>query len=102
MIIVSYDELKRIEVCCGAAVWQMGPWNSDGVFGYTIVADSAVEKAAEATRNPSVVGALARLKQSPQQTVVFMELLREYPRLAETIAATYRENTYPRSAGELK
>lgn len=102
MIIVSYDELKRIEACCGAAVWQMGSWNSDGVFGYTVVLDSAVERAAEGLCNPSVVGALARLKQSPQQSVLFMEVLRAYPKLAERIAAAYREDAFPRLSGELK
>ena len=102
MIVVSYDELKRIEVYCGAAVWQMGSWNSDGVFGYTMVPDSAVEKAAEGLCNPSALGALARLKQSPQQTALFMELLRAYPRLVELIAAAYREDSFARSSGELK
>ena len=94
MIIVSYDELKRMEACCGAAVWQMGSWNSDGVFGYSMVPHAAVEKAAESLCNPSIAGALARLKHSPQQTALFMELLRAYPKLVEAIAAAYREDVF--------
>ena len=96
MIIVSYDELKLIETHYGAAVWQMGPWNSDGVFGYVTVPAATVEKAAAALSNPSIVGALARLKQSPRQTALFMELLRAYPKLVEAIAAAHREDAFPK------
>ena len=102
MIIVSHDELKRLEACHGPEVWQMGTWNSDGVFGYTMVPAEAVEKAVEALCGPDIVEALACLKQSQQQTALFIELLSAYPKLVEKLAAAYREKAVPlpKSSGE--
>jgi hypothetical protein len=95
MIIVSHDELKRLEACHGPIVWQMGSWNSDGIFGYTTVPTAAVEKAVGALCSPSIVEALACLQQGPQQTALFLELLGAYPKLVEKIAAAYREDAFP-------
>jgi hypothetical protein len=93
MIVVSHEELKRLEACHGPAVWQMGSWNSDGVFGYTVVPTEAVEKAVEAICSPSIAETLASLQQG-QQTALFLELLRAYPKLVEKIAAAYREESW--------
>jgi hypothetical protein len=36
-IVLTDDELKRLETPFGPVVRHMGPWNSDGVFGYASV-----------------------------------------------------------------
>ncbi|MGA3044960.1 MAG: hypothetical protein ABSF54_29640 [Bryobacteraceae bacterium] len=46
-IVLTDDELQRLETRFGLVVRQMGTWNSDGVFGYASVPIVAVEKAAE-------------------------------------------------------
>jgi len=51
-IYLTDDELKRLEARFGPLVRQMGPWNSDGVFGYASVPIVAVEKAAGTLANP--------------------------------------------------
>jgi hypothetical protein len=63
-IFLTGHELKRLETRFGPVVPQMGPWNSDGVFGYASVSIVAVEKAAEAFANPVLLAALPRLRTS--------------------------------------
>src|ERR1035441_968201 len=46
-IVLGDDDLRRLETRFGPVVRQMGPWNSDGVFGYCSVPISAVEEAIE-------------------------------------------------------
>ena len=81
-IFLTDDELKRLETRFGLAVRQMGPWNSDGVFGYASVSIAAVEKAAEA---------LPRLR-TPERTNTFIELLDDCGSvLVQRIVDAYRE-----------
>jgi len=69
----------------------MGPWSSDGTFGYCSVPVAAVEKAVKARRSPISMLALARLKEMPEQTRPFIELLETSgPALIERIVAAYR------------
>lgn len=85
------DELKRLEKRFGPTVRQMGPWNSDGVFGYASVPIVAVEKAAEALKCPNLMVALPRLH-TPERTETFMELLDDFGSvLVENIVAAYGE-----------
>jgi hypothetical protein len=85
------DELKRLETRFGPVVRQMGPWNSDGVFGYASVPIVAVEKAAETLANPSLLTALPRLR-TPERTKTFIELLEDFGSvLVERIVDDYRE-----------
>ena len=46
-LVIPEDDLKRLERRFGPDVRRMGPWNSDGVFGYTSISLGAVESAAE-------------------------------------------------------
>ena len=69
----------------------MGPWNSDGVFGYASVPIVAVEKAAETLENPNLLVALPRLR-ATEQTKTFIELLEDFGSvLVERIVGAYRE-----------
>ena len=91
VIFLSNDELKRIETRCGPFVRQMGPWNSDGIFGYATVSIMNVEKAGETLANPKVLTALPRLRTS-EGTKTFVELLEHFgPALVERIVDAYRE-----------
>jgi hypothetical protein len=90
-IILTDDELKRLEARFGPVVRKMGPWNSDGVFGYASIPLVAVEKAAETLENPSLLTALPRLR-TPEPTKTFIELLDDFGSvLVERIACAYRE-----------
>jgi hypothetical protein len=91
-IVLTDDELKRLEKRFGPAVRRMGPWNSDGVFGYESVPIVAVERATEALQNPDLIVALPRLKRTPEQTKPFIELLETFGHaLVEKIVAANRE-----------
>jgi hypothetical protein len=48
-ILVADDELKRLERRFGPGVRRMGPWSSDGTFGYASVSIAVVTGR---TRNP--------------------------------------------------
>jgi hypothetical protein len=90
-IILTDDELKRLETRFGPVVRQMGPWNSDGIFGYASIPLAAVEKAAETLANPDLLTALPRLR-TPEPTKTFIELLGDFgPALVERIVDAYRE-----------
>lgn len=90
-IILTDDELKRLETRFGPVVRQMGPWNSDGIFGYASVPIVAVEKAAETLANPDLLTALPRLR-TPEGTQTFVELLEDFGSvLVERIVDAYRQ-----------
>ena len=90
-IVLTDDELQRLETRFGPVVRQMGPWNSDGVFGYASVPIVAVERAAETLENPNLLVALPRLR-TPERTKTFIELLENFGSvLVERIVAAYRE-----------
>jgi hypothetical protein len=90
-IVLTDDDLKRLETRFGPVVRKMGPWNSDGIFGYESVPIAAVERAAEALHNPNLLVALPRLR-TPERTNTFIELLDDCgPVLAERIVSAYRE-----------
>jgi hypothetical protein len=90
-IVLTDDELKRLETRFGPLVRQMGPWNSDGVLGYASVPIAVVEKAAETLANPNLLTALPRLR-TPEGTKTFIELLEDSgSALVERIVGAYRE-----------
>jgi hypothetical protein len=92
-IVLTDDELQRLETRFGPVVRQMGPWNSDGVFGYASVPIVAVEKAAETLDNPNLLVALPRLR-ATEQTKTFIELLEDFGSvLVERIVDNYRESS---------
>jgi hypothetical protein len=92
VIVVTDDELQRLEKRFGSGVRHMGPWNSDGTFGYTSVPMVAVEKAAEALENPDLMVVLSRLGHTSEGTKPFIELLETFgPALIERIVAAYKE-----------
>src|SRR5271166_6666761 len=93
-IVLTDDELKVIEKRFGPEVRQMGPWNSDGTFGYSSVSVIAVEKAAEEFEDPKLTTALSGLKQTPEGSRRFIELLETYGAVLITrIVAAYRERS---------
>jgi hypothetical protein len=79
----------------------MGPWNSDGTFGYSSISVIALEKAAEELEDPNLTTALSCLKEAPEGSRRFIELLETYgPVLVAKIVAAYREGSQGRgSAG---
>jgi hypothetical protein len=93
-IVLTDDELKRLETRFGPVVRQMGTWTSDGIFGYESVPIVAVERAAEMIENPSLLTALPRLR-TPEGTKTFVELLDSFgPVLVERIVDAYREFSF--------
>jgi hypothetical protein len=63
-IVLTDDELKLLEKRFGLRVRQMGPWNSDGTFGYSSIPIAAVEKAAETLQNPDLTVAETRRREN--------------------------------------
>lgn len=91
-IIIPDDELKRLEKRFGPCVRQMGSSTSDGIFSYSSVPIVAIEEAAESLNDPIVAEAVFRLKQAPERTKPFIELVQSFgPSLIEKIAAAYRQ-----------
>ena len=88
-VVVTEDDLRRLEKRFGSAVRRMGSWNSDGTFAYTSVPLSAVERAAEDLGNPDVILALSRPKDMLERTAAFIELLHTFgsPLIAAIVAA---------------
>jgi hypothetical protein len=107
-IVLVDDELKRLETQFGPAVRQMGPWNSDGVFGYCSVSIVAVEKAIESLASVPTISvekaieplgdlqdALSHLKHTPERTKAFIVLLDGFgPTLIERIVAAHRDFSF--------
>ena len=95
MIILSDSELKLLEERLGPAVRLMGPWSSDGIFGYTSVPLCIVEFVAKTLNDPFVWDAVSRLKTSHDRTKVFVELMRASgPTLLDGIVSAYRESLF--------
>ncbi|HLK68399.1 MAG TPA: hypothetical protein VKU19_33435 [Bryobacteraceae bacterium] len=89
-IVVTEDDLRRLEKRFGSAVRLMGSWNSDGTFGYASVPLSAIRRAAEDLVNTDIVAALS--PDMPERTTVFLEFLDTFGTpLIEAIVAAYRE-----------
>jgi FixJ family two-component response regulator len=92
VVIISDDELKRLEKEFGPAVRHVGTWSSDGVFGYSSMPVSILERVANGSNDPSLVGAVSRLKNSAERTKSFVELLQTFgPALIEKIVTAYHE-----------
>ena len=91
-IVLTEEELQRLEKRFGSGVRHMGPWNSDGTFAYSSVPMVAVEKAAEALKNPDLTVALSRLRYTSEGTKLFIELLESFGQaFIESIVMAYRE-----------
>ena len=92
VIVLTDDQLKRLEARFGPCVRQMGSWYSDGTFGYASVPVIAVEKAAGTVSNPTLALALSRLIAAPENTQPFIELLEAFgSAFVEKIVDAYRE-----------
>ena len=91
-IVLTDDELTLLQKRFGPGVRQMGPWNSDGIFGYSNVPIRAVEKAAETLEDQNLDFSLFRLRNMTDRTTLFVELLEMFGTvLIERIVAAYRE-----------
>jgi hypothetical protein len=91
-ILVPDDDMKLLEKRFGPGVRRMGSWNSDGVFGYSSVPLCAVERAAESLDDPTVSQAVSRLKEAPEWTLPFINLLQSFGlALVEKIVVAYRD-----------
>jgi hypothetical protein len=89
-IAVPEDELQRLERRFGPDVRRMGPWNSDGVFGYASISLGAVESAAESAGRPGLPEAVSRLKDAREPVAAFLDLVETFgPDLIVRIKAAY-------------
>jgi hypothetical protein len=106
-IVIPEDDLKRLERRFGPDVRRMGPWSSDGVFGYTSISLGAVESAAEAVGQPGLPEAVSRLKEAREPVAAFMDLVEAFgPDLVIKIKAAYSAASvapsYVRPAGSAR
>jgi hypothetical protein len=90
IIVIAEDDLRRLERRFGPDVRRMGPWNSDGVFGYSSIALGIVERAAEAVNQPGLPEALSRLQRAQEPVAAFLELVEAFgPELIVEIKAAH-------------
>ena len=93
-IVIPEDDLQRLEKRFGPDVRRMGPWNSDGVFGYTSISLGAVERAAETSGRPGLPEAVSRLSEALEPAAAFMDLVETFgPDLVVNIKAAYSAAT---------
>src|SRR5262249_47376777 len=91
-VVLTDDELKHLEKRFGPGVRQMGPWSSDGTFGYSSVSSNAIERAAETLDNPNLRIAVSALGKRPEPAKAFIELLEVFgPGVVEKIAEAYQQ-----------
>jgi len=91
-IVISDEELTRLEKRFGPDIRQMGPWLSDGVFAYISVPIAAVEKAAQLLNDRSVLETVSHLRTSRQWTAGLMDLLQSCPDLLDRIIFVERHH----------
>jgi hypothetical protein len=90
IIVIPEDDLRRLERRFGPDVRRMGPWISDGVFGYTSVSLSIVERVAEAVNQPGLPEALSRLQVAQEPAAAFLDLMEAFgPYLIVEIKAAH-------------
>ena len=89
-IIISDEELTRLESRFGPEVRQMGPWLSDGVFAYISVPIAIVEKAAELLQDRSVLETVCRIRTNRQWIAGLTDLLQSRPDLLDEIVFVQR------------
>jgi hypothetical protein len=89
-IVIPEEELQRLERRFGPDVRRMGPWNSDGVFGYASISLGAVESAAQAVGRPGLPEAVSQLKEAREPVAAFVDLVETFgPDLVVRIKAAY-------------
>jgi hypothetical protein len=89
-IVIPEDDLKRIERRYGPDVRLLGPWSSDGVFGYASVSLGAVESAAAGLGQAGLLEAVSRLKEAREPVAAFFDLVEAGgPDLIARIKAAY-------------
>ena len=91
-IILTDDDLRQLERRFGPCVRHMGPWNSDGIFGYCTVPMDSVEKVADALNDEGLSQCVQQLKDAPDRATWFMEVLQRFgSALIERIAAAHQQ-----------
>jgi len=91
-IVLTDDDLRCLEKRFGPGVRQMGPWNSDGIFGYCSVPIAAVEKAACSLNDSVLLESIQELTATQDRTPRFMEMLQQSGvALIEQIVVAYQE-----------
>jgi hypothetical protein len=101
-IILTDDELKILEKRFGPNVRKMGPWISDGIFGYTSVSMAVLEEAAETMGNSNLMATLGLLIDAPERTEAFIHLLETSGcSLIQRVVDVYRERTLGAIPGDL-
>ena len=91
-IVLTDDDLRCLEKRFGPGVRQMGPWNSDGIFGYCSVPIAAVEKAACSLNDSVLLESIQELTATQERTPRFMEMLQQFgAALIEQIVAAYQQ-----------
>ncbi len=91
-IVLADEHLRQLEKQFGPAVRYMGPWNSDGTFGYCTVQIATLEKVANTIQDPTLSQRLQQLKGTPDSSTRFIELLHNYGAvlIAEIVAAHHQ------------
>ena len=91
-IVIADDDLRRLEKRFGPAVRHIGPWNSDGTFGYCSVPMADIERAVDVLNEPAVSESLLQLKAVSDRSSRFIEMLQNFGLvLIERLVAVHNE-----------
>jgi len=91
-IVLTDDDLRCLEKRFGLGVRQMGPWNSDGIFGYCGVPIAAVEQAACSLNDSVLLESIQELRVTQERTPRFMEILQQFgAALIQQIVIAYQQ-----------
>ena len=91
-IVLTDDDLRCLEKRFGLGVRQMGPWNSDGIFGYCGVPIAAVEQAACSLNDSVLLESIQELTATQERTPRFMEILQQFgAALIQQIVIAYQQ-----------
>ncbi len=89
-VVLNEDLLSHLETRLGPGVRLMGPWQTDGVFGYIAISFEILQQAADAMDDPNVGAAVAHLNTNPNRTGKFVDLVETVgPALVERIIAAH-------------
>jgi hypothetical protein len=73
-IVLTDDDLRRLEERFGPAVRLMGSWNSDGVFGFCSIPMAAITTAADVIQDPEFADSVRQLRRIPHPAPLFIDL----------------------------
>ena len=99
-IVLTDEDLNTLEKRLGPDLRKMGPWITDGIFGYCWVSLAVLEEAAESVEDPNLMMAVLKLRDASERIGPFIGLLESSGHsLIERIVAAYGQGSFGLAPG---